>query len=525
VRFYKSLLLLLLTISIVTFLKLPENLSSTVNWSHPVLNFDLSFRIILISFLSVAFLVVLPARTLSFSEVISFFAYTTCSLGAILSNQMILVIIFCELMSISAFFIIAAGSKDSGHAIRYACVHFFVGVILIVGLALLPVQSENTLSLIVIGLLINCACFPFSFWIVDAYPAASLHGTTYLSLFTTKVSFLVMLLHTYSLWQNHTETLALLGSITVIYSIIFASLEKNIRRFLCYNVVGQMGLIIIAGSLLSPSESAIPSLTLHIIFSLVYQSLLFVVANSVIVRTKSTSFNGIGKFMSAEGMCAMIAILTMVAFPGTAGFISKSYIAAEIEMNGAALKVYKNLYKILSLLLYLSVGLKFIYYIFIAKGKSKLSAERENKLPMIILAFICMIAGNPYLFIYNQSSIFDLVYTTKNIWSQFNLLLCTTLLFIPLRKLFYPRINFKMDVDWIFRAFVPYAISLFNKLFSKIREKSALALQNLTNLLTSLYFNNITRLKEVLNYNSVSFVSAASIFLISLLLALLCLNH
>lgn len=524
-QLYKSLLLLLLAISIVIVLKLPENFGNALNWSQSILNFDLSFRIILISFLSVAFLVVLPARTLSFSETISFFAYTTCSLGAILSKQMILVIIFCELMSISAFFVIAAGSKDSGPAIRYACVHFFVGVVLIAGLALAPIQNENTLNLIIIGLLINCACFPFSFWVVDAYPAASLHGTTYLSLFTTKVSFLVMLLHTFSLWQNHAEALALLGSVTTVYAIIFASLEKNIRRFLCYNVVGQMGLLIIAGSLLTPSEGAIPSLTLHIIFSLVYQSLLFVVANSVIARTKSTSFNGIGRFMSVEGMCAIIAILTMAAFPGTAGFISKSYIAAEIEMNAATLKVYKNLYKILNLLLYLSVGLKFIYYIFIAKGKSKLSTEKESKLPMIALAFICVVAGNPYLFIYNQSSIFDLVYTTKNIWSQFNLLLCTTLLFVPLRRLFYPRVNFKMDVDWIFRAFVPYVISFFSKLVSKIREMSTTLLQNLTNLLSSLYFNNITKFKEVLSYNSVSFVSAASLFLISVLLALLCLNH
>jgi len=67
--------------------------------------------------------------------------------------------------------------------------------------------------------------------------------------------------------------------------------------------------------------------------------------------------------MSVEGMCTIIAVLTMAAFPGTAGFISKSYIAAEIKMNGADLELYKDLHKILNLLLYLSVGLKFLYYI------------------------------------------------------------------------------------------------------------------------------------------------------------------
>ncbi|MDE5062619.1 proton-conducting transporter transmembrane domain-containing protein [Wolbachia endosymbiont of Drosophila tsacasi] len=518
-QLYKSSLLLLLTVLIVIVLKLPENLSIAVNWSLPILDFDLSFRIILISFLSVAFLAVLPAQNLTFSEMLSFAAYTISSLYAVLSEHMILVIIFCELMTVSAFFTIAAGCRDSESAIRYACVHFFVGVILTAGLAL-----QNT-NLIILGLLINCAYFPFSFWVVDAYPAASLHGTTYLSLFTTKISFLVMLLHTYNLWQDCTEILALVGAITAIYSIIFASLEQNIRRFLCYNIIGQMGLLIIAGGLLSPSEKAIPILILHIIFSLVYQSLLFVVSNSIISRTKTISFNGVGKLMSVEGMCAIIAILTMAAFPGTAGFISKSYITAEIEMNTVALKGYKNLYKVLNLLLYLSVGLKFLYYLFIAKSKSKPLAERGGKATMIILAFICVITGNPYLPIYNKSSIFDFVYNTKNILSQFNLLLCTTLLFIPLRKLFYPRINFKMDLDWTFRAFISYIVLLFNQLVSKTREMFASIVQNLTNSLAGLYFNNITKLKEVLDYDSVSFVSASSLFLMSILLTLLCLNR
>ncbi|MGL9732515.1 MAG: proton-conducting transporter transmembrane domain-containing protein [Wolbachia sp.] len=518
-QLYKFLLLFLLSILVLAVLNLPEYLDITFNWSYPVLNFDLSFRILLISFLSAAFLIVLLAKNLSFSEMLFLFAYTISSLCAILSKQILLAVIFCELMAISASFIIAAGSKDNGPAVRYACVHFFVGVVLTAGLA---IQSPN---LIIIGLLINCACFPFSFWIVDTYPAASLHGASYLSLFTTKISFLVALLHTYNLWQNYVEILAFLGTITAIYGIIFTSLEQNIRRFLAYNVVGQMGILIMTGSLLSRLENAVPLLALNIIFSISYQLLLITVANSIILRTKMVNFNRASKFMSIEGMYALIAILTMAAFPGTIGFISKSYIAAEIKINGIDLELYENLHKILNLLLYLSVGLKFLYYIFVAKSKLKSSVKKGNGIVMIILAFICVIVGNPYLPIYNRSAIFNLAYNTQNIWSQFSSLLCATLLFIPLRKLFLPRINFKMDIDWIFRALIFYVISLFNKLAFKMRKISVSMLQNLTNSLASLYSNNTTKFKEVLNYNSVSFVSASSLFLISVLLVLLCLNH
>ncbi|UPA55567.1 hypothetical protein MWH06_02925 [Wolbachia pipientis] len=82
-----------------------------------------------------------------------------------------------------------------------------------------------------------------------------------------------------------------------------------------------------------------------------------------------------------------------------------------------------------------------------------------------------------------------------------------------------------MDVDWTFRAFIPYIVLLFNQLVSKTREMFASIVQNLTNSLAGLYFNNITKLKEVLDYNSVSFVSASSLFLMSILLTLLCLNR
>lgn len=109
----------------------------------------------------------------------------------------------------------------------------------------------------------NCACFPFSFWVVDAYPAASLHCASYLSLFTTNVSFLVMLLHTYSLWQNYTEILAILREMTTIYSIVFAALEQNIRRFLGYSIIGQMGILIMTSSLISHSENSISLLILN----------------------------------------------------------------------------------------------------------------------------------------------------------------------------------------------------------------------------------------------------------------------
>ncbi|WFW29873.1 MAG: cation:proton antiporter [Wolbachia endosymbiont of Menacanthus eurysternus] len=521
VQLYKFSLLFLLFTLVALIFKLPENLDIVLNWSHyPILNFDLSFRIVTIFFLLIAFLIILSTKSLCFSEMLFIFIYTINLLCVILSKRILFAVIFYELMSISSFFIIAAGSKDSGPPVRYACVHFFAGVILIMGLA----NHRFSEPIIIIGLLINSACFPFSFWVVDAYPSASLHSALYLSTFTTKISFLIALLHTYNFWQDYDKILAFLGTITAIYGIIFAFFEQNIRRFFAYNAVGQMGILIITGSLLSRSEDALPLLIFNIIFSIVYQVLFIVVINGVILRTKVMNFNRVNKFMLVEGACVLVAILAMAAFPGTAGFISKSYIGVRIKMDSTGLKIYENLHKILSLLLYLGIGLKFFYYLFpINTSGSKLKIP-ENATIIFILTFICIIIGNPYLPIYNKSVIFDFVYNIQNIYSQFILLLCITLLFISLRNLFLLRINFKMDVDWIFRALIPYVVLLFSELIFKLKTTFITALRSLTNFLINLYLNNISKFKDVLCYSSVSFVSASSLFLINILLILLCLN-
>lgn len=501
-RLYKSLTLLLL---VITMVLIPN---TTKKWFLPFIEYDLSLHIILVFFLIVASIIVLTAENLSLSEIIFFIFYTITSCGALLSEQIESSVIFCELMSISSFFIIAAGYKSGESSVRYASTHLFSGSILLIGL------SIHNSSLIMIALLINCACFPFSFWMVDAYPTASLHGTTYLSLFTTKISFLVMLLHTYESFQYYQNLMILLGGFTIIYSIIFSALEKNIRRFMTYSVVGQMGMLIMAGALLNRSENAIPLLMLNIIPSIIYQSLLFVVANSIILLTKSVSFNKASKFLSIEGMCAAIAVFTMAGFPGTAGFIAKSYIFTEIKANNNNFATYS--FKILHLLIYLSTGLKFLYYMFTCNGKTKINAS------MLILALACIVIGNPYLFIYNQPLIFNAIYNQYNIWLQCTVLFFLTLLFISTNRLFLPRINFSMDIDWIFRAFIPYYVSLLNKSINSLNQKLIKTLQSLTKLITTSYFNFTNRF---IIYDSISLVSTTSIVVITILLMLLCLNH
>ncbi|UWI83251.1 proton-conducting transporter transmembrane domain-containing protein [Wolbachia endosymbiont of Howardula sp.] len=523
---YKFLLLLLLTILITSILILCDYSDTKIIYPHlAIINLDFSIQIILLAFLLGAFLIVLSIINLTLFELISFFAYTISTLCMIASTNMIFIIVFCELMALSAFFIIAYPSnKDNNSAVRYACLHFFSGIILTIGLA------SHSFTMINIGLLINCACLPFSFWVADAYTAASLHGSAYLAFFTTKASFLVLILHTANTLHMHNEILAFLGIVTAIYGIIFAAIERNIRRLFAYNIVGQIGMLLLTYSLLKDSLYVIPLLIWNIIISMIYQLLLTSVAHSIIAQKKEENLNAISiSIISVEGICALIAILTMVGCPGTAGFIIKSYTSEFIPSNTIMLSY---LQKCLNLLLYLSVGVKFIYYLFIRNNIFLPLMKIYNKnsiwstIPMVILSICCIIGGNPYILLYNQSVILDLIYYKNNVLFQLIVILCFTLLFIPMHKLFYPRISIKRDIDWILKSCVlHYLQSFIKRWILRIKAQYTLNMNILIELVIHLHNTIMYRLIEIFGYHSISFVISTSLFLMSILLVLLCFNH
>ena len=133
---------------------------------------------------------------------------------------------------------------------RYAIIHFFGGVILMIGIIGHVYQSGSTNFtsvsleswaqwLILIGVLINAGAWPISSWIGDAYPEASASGMVFLSAFTTKTAVFVLLKG-----FPGTDILIYIGLIMIFYGIIYALLENDMRRILAYSIVNQVGFMV-----------------------------------------------------------------------------------------------------------------------------------------------------------------------------------------------------------------------------------------------------------------------------------------
>ena len=112
--------------------------------------------------------------------------YAGSGVSAVLAGDLLSFFVFCEVMAIASTFLILGMrtelSRSAGY--RYALVHFFAGILILVGIAGVidttgnitfdQLEFENIYAkFIFVGFLINAGCYPFSSWIPDSYPEAS----------------------------------------------------------------------------------------------------------------------------------------------------------------------------------------------------------------------------------------------------------------------------------------------------------------------------------------------------------------
>ena len=196
----------------------------------------------------------------------------------------------------STFLILSAKTEGSRHAgFRYALVHFFAGVLIMIGIAgMIDTTGNISFNLldfdniygkfIFVGFLINAGCYPISSWIPDAYPEASYSGSVFLSAFTTKTAV-------YSILRGFpgTELLIYLGLIMIFYGIIYALLENDMRRILSYSIVNQVGFMLVGAGI--GTEMAINGASSHAFAHILYKALLLMSAGSVFYLSDSFRSN------------------------------------------------------------------------------------------------------------------------------------------------------------------------------------------------------------------------------------------
>lgn len=394
------------------------------------------------------------------------FVYAGSAVGVTLAGDLVTVFVFWELMAVGSTLVIwCAGTRTAYAAsLRYAMIHLLGGVILFAGitgyLATADTASFGHIGvdsiygwLILIGFLINAGAPPLSAWLPDAYPEASWSGTVFLSAFTTKTAIYVLLRG-----FAGTEFLIWVGLFMAFYGIVYALLENDMRRILSYSIVNQVGFMMVGIGV--GTEMSMNGTAAHAFTHIIYKALLLMSAGAVLQATgrrKCSELGGLFHSMPLTTICGSIGALAISAFPLTSGFISKSMIT-QASVDGHMLAVWLLL-AAASAGVFLHAGIKFPWFVFFQKDSGLRPADPPSSMrwAMVLFSFLCIALGvwpEP-LYQILPFPVDYVPYTAAHVLSQLQLLLFSGLAFFVLLGMLKRTPTVTLDVDWLWRVFLP----------------------------------------------------------------------
>jgi multicomponent Na+:H+ antiporter subunit D len=410
-------------------------------------------------------------------ELAAAFAYAGGAIGVAFAGDLITLFIFWEIMAIFSTVIVWCGGTAEARAagLRYAMVHFLGGVILMLGIAGVAVQTgsidieamrANSIAtwLILIGVLINAAAPPVSAWLADAYPEATATGTVFLSAYTTKAAVLALIL----LFPGEPILIGV-GLYMIFYGIIYALLENDARRILAYSIVNQVGFMVCAVGI--GTELALNGAAAHAFAHIIYKGLLFMSAGTVLYRTgmrKCTDLGGLFRTMPVTCICGIIGALSISSFPLTSGFVTKALIS-EAAMTQGLVFVYFCL-AAASAGVFLHAGIKFPWFVFFQKdsGLRPKDAPWNMSLAMVLFSLACLGLGMYPQAIYHllPYSMDYVPYSMGKVLFYLQLLLFSGLAFFLLLPLMKRTLTITLDFDWFWRRCLPFMGGVVLKLLS-----------------------------------------------------------
>ena len=432
------------------------------------------------------------------------FLYAGGTLGVVFAGDFLSLYCAWEFMAGASVCMIWNSMREKSRraGVRFILIHFFGGLCLLAGFI---IHYKNTGSLefgpilegglaynlILISFLINAAAPPFSAWLSDSYPESTPTGTVFLSGFTTK-SAVYVLVRTFA----GSDTLLWIGVAMAIYGVIFATLENDMRRLLAYHVISQVGYMV-AGIGIG-TELAINGVCAHAFCHIIYKSLLFMGAGTILQQTgksKLSELGGLYKYMKPIFYLYMIGAVSISAFPLFNGFVSKSLIvtaAAERHLFPAWI-----LLTMVSCGTFLSVGLKLPYFAFFGKesGLRPKKSPINMALAMGIGSFLCILFGVYPKLLYNMLPfpVDYKPYTVSHVVGSLQMLMFTGLAFTLLKKA--PKTKISLDTDWFYRKGTDLFLWFVeNPMFTFIEKTKKLFFESIPDFLTWYSFNPLSAL-------------------------------
>ena len=263
------------------------------------------------------------------------------------------------------------------------------------------------LALLLVGYAVKSFMVPCHTWPPDAHMSAPSSISMLLSgvMSKTGVYGLIRILFMIFMASGNKPLAYLIivwGAITMVVGVSMALLQSDFKRLLAFHSVSQLGYVIVGIGVGLLSTGSVANLGLmggldHMLNHATFKCLLFLCAGAVLFRTGTTDLNklsGLGKNMPFTAGVFMIGAAAISGIPPFNGFVSKRLIyESTLEANMPIITVAALIVSVLTLASFIKVAHSVFFGAQIDELKDVKEIPFSMKLPMGILASLCLIFG------------------------------------------------------------------------------------------------------------------------------------
>ncbi|MHB1224178.1 MAG: hydrogen gas-evolving membrane-bound hydrogenase subunit E [Gemmatimonadaceae bacterium] len=291
--------------------------------------------------------------------------FMTAMLGAVLSDNLLVLFVFWEGTSILSFLLIGFHA-DSPHARRSALMSLRVtaggglallAAIILIGVTLGSYSMANAVASadelaasrwivpimtgLLLGVFTKSAQFPFHFWLPNAMQAptpasAYLHSATMVKL---GVYLLARFEPLVGAVPGGRDLVIAVAMLTMLVGALQSLRAENFKAVLAYSTVTSLGVLVMLIGLDGPTATV--AMVGYVLAHALYKATLFFCAGSVLHATglsRLRSMGGLARFLPITAAAAVLASLSMAGLPPFLGFISKEFLfLAQIESSWDAI--------------------------------------------------------------------------------------------------------------------------------------------------------------------------------------------
>lgn len=354
--------------------------------------------------------------------------FMAAMLGISLSNNLLILLIFWELTSISSFLLVGYWSnyEAAQRGSRMALTITGMGGLSMLGGFILLGQITGTyqidqilmmgeqiqahalfvptLLLILLGAFTKSAQFPFHFWLPNAMAAptpvsAYLHSATMVKAGLFLVARLLPIFAGAALFHN---IVTFIGLFTLCVAAFFAIFKEDLKGLLAYSTISHLGLIMCLLGIGSPL--AVAAAIFHIINHATFKAALFMIAG-IIDHESGTrdlrKLSGLWQMLPFTATLTMITAASMAGIPFTNGFLSKEMFFTELVENlSGPLMVGSAIVATLAGIFAVAYSIRLVHGVFFDGPLGKQVPNKDAhepafgmRAPATLLAILCILVG------------------------------------------------------------------------------------------------------------------------------------